>query len=242
MMFGDAGESQRRPLPIAWPCTAWIGIRRTVAETIDMLNPSTGLSELTGGPVSLTSFSNGTWVVFYFMGNVELSSHRYRAGSNAVISAMAFDNQCATPAFSPAPGTYTTSTVVTISTATSGCDIRYTTNGTTPSSTVGTVYSSPVSITATSTLQAIAYENGYSNSTVASGVYTIQCATPTFSPAAGSYNSAQTVTISTTTGGATIRYTTNGTTPSSTVGTVYSSAVSITATCTRCRPSPIRPA
>ena len=35
------------------------------------------------------------------------------------------------------------------------------------------------------------------------------------------------MTISTTTGGATIRYTTNGTTPSSTVGTVYSSPVSI---------------
>ena len=63
-------------------------------------------------------------------------------------------------------------------------------------------------------------------------VYTIQCATPTFTPAAGTYGAAQTVTISTTTGGATIRYTTNGTTPSSTVGTVYSSPVSITATST----------
>ena len=51
---------------------------------------------------------------------------------------------------------------------------NYTTNGTTPSSTVGTVYSSPVSITATSTLQAIAYETGYTNSTVTSGVYTIK--------------------------------------------------------------------
>ena len=57
------------------------------------------------------------------------------------------------------------------------------------------------------------------------------CATPTFTPVAGTYGSAQSVTISTTTGGATIRYTTNGTTPSSTVGTVYSSAVSITANC-----------
>ena len=50
---------------------------------------------------------------------------------------------------------------VTISTTTSGATIRYTTNGTTPSSTVGTVYSSPVSITATTTLKAIAYETGY---------------------------------------------------------------------------------
>ena len=64
------------------------------------------------------------------------------------------------------------------------------------------------------------------------GVYTIQCAAPTFNPAAGTYGPAQSVTISTTTSGATINYTTNGTTPSSTVGTVYSSPVTISATCT----------
>ena len=139
---------------------------------------------------------------------------------------------CAAPTFNPAAGTFTTSTSVTISTTTGGATIMYTTNGTTPSSTVGTVYSSAVSITASSTLQAIAYETGYSNSSVASGVYTIQCAAPTFNPAAGAYGPAQSVTISTTTSGASIRYTTNGTTPSSTVGTVYSSPVAISATST----------
>ena len=76
-----------------------------------------------------------------------------------------------------------------------GRRIRYTTNGTTPSSTAGTVYSSAVGITATSTLQAIAYETGYTNSAVASGIYTIQCATPTYSPAAGTFTTSTTVTI-----------------------------------------------
>ena len=142
------------------------------------------------------------------------------------------ENQCAAPTFNPAAGTFTTSTSVTISTSTGGATIRYTTNGTTPSSTVGTVYSSPVSLTATATLQAIAYETGDVNSSVSSGVYTIQCAAPTFTPAAGTFTTSTSVTISTSTGGATIRYTTNGTTPSSTVGTIYSSAVSITATST----------
>ena len=54
-----------------------------------------------------------------------------------------------------------------------------------------------------------------------------QCATPTFNPAAGAYGPAQSVTISTSTGGATIRYTTDGSTPSETAGTVYSNPVSI---------------
>ena len=50
---------------------------------------------------------------------------------------------------------------VTITTTTGGASISYTTNGTTPVSTVGTVYSSPVGISATATLEAIAYETGY---------------------------------------------------------------------------------
>jgi len=81
--------------------------------------------------------------------------------------------QCATPAFSPAPGTYGTAQSVTITCATSGTTIRYTTDGTTPTETVGTVYSTPVNISSTTTLKAIAYKTGNADSPVASGVYTI---------------------------------------------------------------------
>ena len=42
-------------------------------------------------------------------------------------------------------------------------------------------------------------------------------ATPTFSPGAGTYSSTQSVTISTVTSGATLCYTTDGTTPTATV-------------------------
>ena len=138
---------------------------------------------------------------------------------------------CAIPTFNPVAGTYGAAQSVTISTTTSGATIRYTTDGSEPTETAGTVYSSPVSISAAiTTLQAIAYKSGYADSNTL-GVYTLQqCATPTFTPVAGTYYSTQSVTISSSTGGATIRYTTNGTTPSSTVGTVYSSAVTISAT------------
>ena len=53
------------------------------------------------------------------------------------------------------------------------------------------------------------------------------CATPTFSPAAGSYEGTQNVTISST-AGATIYYTTDGTTPSTT-SNVYSSPIAVSA-------------
>jgi arabinogalactan endo-1,4-beta-galactosidase len=61
------------------------------------------------------------------------------------------------------------------------------------------------------------------------GTSTTTTATPTFSPAAGSYKTAQSVTITDSTAGATIYYTTNGTTPT-TASTVYSSAITIPAT------------
>ena len=57
------------------------------------------------------------------------------------------------------------------------------------------------------------------------------CATPTFSPAAGTYTSAQNVTISTTTDGATIYYTTDGTNPT-TGSSVYSGTIPVSTTTT----------
>jgi hypothetical protein len=79
----------------------------------------------------------------------------------------------ATPSFSPAAGTYSSAQTVTISDSTSGASIRYTTDGSTPSETAGTLYSGPVSISATATLKAIAFESGDTDSAVASATYTI---------------------------------------------------------------------
>ena len=87
------------------------------------------------------------------------------------------------PTFSPAAGTYTTAQTVTISDAIAGATIYYTTNGTTPT-TASTVYSGAITIPATpatETIQAIAVATGYTNSSVASAVYTMSpvTATPT---------------------------------------------------------------
>ncbi len=136
-----------------------------------------------------------------------------------------------TPTFNPAAGTYSSAQTVTISTTTPSATIYYTTNGSTPT-TGSTMYSGPIPVSATQTVEAIAIASGYSNSSAGSAAYTIsqgQAATPAFSPAAGSYNSAQTVTVSTTTPSATIYYTTNGSTPT-TGSTVYSGPITVSAT------------
>jgi chitinase len=79
----------------------------------------------------------------------------------------------AAPVFSPGGGTYTSAQNVTISSATGGASIRYTTDGSTPTSTTGTSYSGAVNISSTTTLQAVAYESGFTTSPVTSATYTI---------------------------------------------------------------------
>jgi hypothetical protein len=131
------------------------------------------------------------------------------------------------PTFSLAPGTYIGSQSVTISDATSGATIYYTTNGTTPT-TSSTEYTGPITVSATETVEAIAALSGYTSSTVGSAAYTILLATPTFFPAAGTYTGSQSVTISAT-AGASIYYTTNGATPTAS-STEYTGAISVSAT------------
>jgi hypothetical protein len=82
----------------------------------------------------------------------------------------------AMPIFSPVAGTYTAAQTVTISDSTSGANIYYTTDGTTPT-TSSTTYTTAISVSSTETLQAIATAIGYSPSAVASAVYTISIST-----------------------------------------------------------------
>ena len=76
-----------------------------------------------------------------------------------------------TPTFSLAGGTYTTEQTVTISCATSGATIYYTTNGSKPS-TSSTMYNGAITISETTTLKAIAIKDG-TESSVAEATYTI---------------------------------------------------------------------
>lgn len=134
---------------------------------------------------------------------------------------------------SPDSGTYTGPVSVAIACNYAGATIRYTVDGSTPNSS-STVWTAPVTVSSSATVKAYASAPGYSDSDIASAQYTItsaKAATPTFSPAAGSYPTAQTVTISCATSGATIRYTTDGTTPTST-SDIYSTPIDVTATTT----------
>jgi photosystem II stability/assembly factor-like uncharacterized protein len=138
--------------------------------------------------------------------------------------------RAASPTFSPPAGTYVESTSVTLSVATSGATIHYTTDGTAPTSS-SPVYTDPIVITCTTTIRAMAAASGMIDSDEVAATYTIQAAAPTFSLADGTYNQPQSVALSTTTGGATMYYTTDGSTPTP-ASTVYTGPIAVTQTMT----------
>ncbi len=139
----------------------------------------------------------------------------------------------ATPTFSVPGGTYATAQTVTIASATAGAKIYYTVDNNTPN-TGSQLYTAPLSITSTTTVRAFAVADGYNDSSVNSATYTIatveqRAATPTITPAGGTYATTQTVSIATTETGGTIIFTTNGSLPSKTNGTVYTAPFSVAA-------------
>lgn len=163
-------------------------------------------------------------------GNLQLGVIAYKDGWDpSTVGYPTYLMNTLAPAFNPPGGSYASGQSVTISNATSGSSIRYTTNGSTPTSSDGTVYTAPVSVSASLTLKAIAYRTNYNDSGVSSATYTLPCATPGFAPGSGTYNNNQSVTISCSTPGVTIRYTTDGSTPSQSNGTVYGAPVSVSA-------------
>lgn len=135
----------------------------------------------------------------------------------------------ATPTISPAGGNYTVAQSVTLSCTTEGATIRYTIDGSEPTAS-STAYTGAIAVSATTTVKAKAFKTAMANSDMITATYTIysatQVATPTFSPAGGTYNSAQTVSISCVTSDATIRYTTDGSEPTSS-STAYTGPITV---------------
>jgi nucleoid-associated protein YgaU len=85
----------------------------------------------------------------------------------------------AAPAFDPAEGVYTDAQSVKLSSSTDGAEIRYTTDGSVPTATTGTVYSGPIAVAATTTIRAMAAKTGMGDSPVVSATFTIKAETTT---------------------------------------------------------------
>lgn len=139
-----------------------------------------------------------------------------------------------TPKIMPAGGEVESGTEVTITCATEGATIHYTTDGTTPTASSPT-YTTAFTINRTTTVKAIAMKTDMKDSSVATTNYIINIptvATPTFSPSAGAVDKGTQVTITCATTGAVIHYTTDGSTPDATSPVYDGTPIEITAATT----------
>jgi N-acetylneuraminic acid mutarotase len=194
----------------------------TIYYQINTGYPTTS-SPVYNGPITISS-TEAIWAM-------ATATNYFSSGySGATYSINPQAPQTAAPSFSVPAGSYASVQTVTISDTTSGAFIYYTTDGSTPT-TNSTMYTSPITVSSSETLQAIAVASGDTGSPVTSAVYTINlsaAAEPAFSLASGTYTGSQSVTLSDTTTGATIYYTTNGTAPTAN-STIYSGAITVSA-------------
>jgi len=176
----------------------------TIYYTTNGTSPSTS-SPSCSAPCTITVASTSTLKAFASGGGYSASN----------ISVATYTIAANAPSFSLASGTYYTPQSVTLSDSTSGVTIYYTTNGTFPTtSSTSCTGSCIITVSSTTIIKAMAVGNGISQSNVIVATYTIAAYNPTFSPVSGSYHAPLSVTISDTTSGVTIYYTTNGTFPS----------------------------
>lgn len=131
------------------------------------------------------------------------------------------------PQFSIAAGTYSVDQTVTVSSATTGSTIYYTLDGTTPTTASPTI-AGPLSVSQTRTLRAFAAKAGLSSSDIVSAIYLMKVFAPLPTPGPATFTvSQQNVTLATTTSGAAIRYTLDGSTPTG-ASTMYTGAIPLT--------------
>ena len=117
------------------------------------------------------------------------------------------------PALAPSGGTFSAPQTVTSSTPTPGATLRYTTTGMDPLATDPTWPSGGLTLADPTTLKVRGFKTGMTPSPVTTGLYAFAANPPFATPSGGAFTEPQTVSLSSTTPGASITYTLDGTDP-----------------------------
>lgn len=146
------------------------------------------------------------------------------------ITAAGYTPRVATPRLSYGSGSYSGVLSVRVSDVTNGAAIHYTTDGSDPTIVDSQVANNgTVLVDRTLTLKARAFKSGTPDSHVASATYDLVLPSPTHTPWGGTFTSPQTISLSVSVSGSTIRYTTDGSSPTAT-SPVYTGPITVSTT------------
>jgi AraC-like DNA-binding protein len=185
--------------------TATLTVGQASQASLTLTASPTSITAVTGTSTLSTTGGNGTGLVSYSVtaGDCTISGSTLTAGGSVgvnvcrVTATKALDanylattsaavdmtvtaiGTVATPAFSTSAGAVAYPTTITISSATAGVQIYYTTDGTTPTTASTNQATTALVINAAVTVKAIAVKAGYTDSAVAAAAYTqAQATTP----------------------------------------------------------------
>ncbi len=186
MVNNDLWEYQPANGPLPTTATPTLSIAAgtyTSTQTVAIADATHGalIYYTTDGTTPNTSSTGySVPIIVAYSGTLKAISVANGCLSSAVATATyTLPPQAATPIFSVPAGTYTSTQIVAITDTTPGATIYYTTNRNPPNAAY-TLYSGPITVSSTETLEAIATASGYSTSAVANAAYTINLPTPAF--------------------------------------------------------------
>ena len=140
-------------------------------------NKGTNIASIVMGTNSYNINSSNTGTTYYFENST--SKNAWITSLSITYTTGGGTPTVVTPTFLPAGGTYNAAQSVSISCATDGATIHYTTDGSDPTESSAS-YSSPISVTTTgTTIKAKAFKAEMDASSVATATYTIKPTTPT---------------------------------------------------------------
>ena len=154
-------------LAAALPAAAQESITITLKDSTTLTFTSIDSVRFVGGNFG---DATGVGVKIYVNGSTQSHNYLYSQMLDIVINGQAVTVDA--PVITPNGGEFTQATTVTITCPTTGAAIYYTTDGSTPSASHGTLYTAPITVQESLTLRAIAVKDGVT-STITSATFTI---------------------------------------------------------------------